>query len=276
MIMDFESRRRMRITREISNKNVRNISNVPNYESTDIQTNKKENMSLFQPLKNSRDRNILNEWSRIDNDGPMIISFISDPIGSNFYSSRITELVRKVHFFGLNYLIRQYESDREYFQNCCYKPVFIQEIMKKYSKDVVWVDGDTNLKESLASFCNLSDEFDLGLVSYTNDINGFVASPIFIRNTSEAFRVITAWADHCTEKVETGQPELDHDAIKHSIIPQFRSTVKIKLSGSDFHNGRFLENINSEAPNKRSIMNIMKELNPHRPFNYTNKDFIIV
>lgn len=274
--MNFERRRRLKISGEIASKNRGSIPIHQELGIPNIPVNKNRAVSCFPPLKNSRNRNIVNEWGKIHDDGPIVISFISDPVGSNFYSSRINELVKKIDFFGLNYLIRQYESDRDYFQNCCFKPAFIQEIMEKFQRDVVWIDGDTHLKDTLISFFNSTQEFDLGLVSYSDDISGFVASPIFVRNTEESIKFIASWAEHCTEKVETGHPELDHDAIKHSIIPQFRTTLKIKLSGSDFHSGRVLENVNSEAPNKKLVMDMMRDVNQYRPFNYSNKDFIII
>ena len=270
--MSFEDkRRRMRITREIQNgKN-------PVYNQTILlQINKDNKMSTFHPLIDSVKREIIKEYKKDTGKETIIISFVSDPIGSNFYSSLMQNMIVKLDQLGHDYLIRQYPQDREYFQNCCFKPVFIQSIMREYQKNVVWIDIDTNLKSSLEPFFNIDKDFDIGLATYTGDINGFVASPIFIRNTEYGLKMIKMWAEHCTGKVEEGIPELDHDALKHSIIPQLRGSIRIKLSNSDFHSGHVLENVNSTAPNKRMVMDILRDVNRHRPFNYTNKDFIIV
>lgn len=238
--------------------------------------NKENKMCTLAPLINSRNREMIKEWSKDSGKDTMIISFASDPIGSNFYSSLIQNMVHKLEHLGHDYLIRQYPQDREYFQNCCFKPVFIQKIMEQYQKNVVWIDIDTNLKASLESFYTSPADFDIGLASYSGDINGFVASPVFIRNSEYGLKAVKMWADHCTEKIESGQPELDHDALKHSIIPLLKDNIRIKLSNSDFHSGHVLENVNSSAPNKRMVMDLLKDINHYRPFNYTNKDFIIV
>lgn len=273
--MSFEDkRRRMRITREIQGGKQYGYNSQ--YQANSTQINKYNEMSTFPPLINSGERKIIKEWKKDTGKETMIISFVSDPIGSNFYSSLIQNMTVKLDQLNHDYLIRQYPQDREYFQNCCFKPVYIQSIMEEYLKNVVWIDIDTNLKSSLEPFFNIDRDFDVGLATYTGDINGFVASPIFIRNTEYGLKMVKMWAEHCTEKVEMGIPELDHDALKHSIIPQLRDYIRIKLSNSDFHSGHVLENVNSTVPNKRVIMDILRDVNQHRPFNYSNKDFIIV
>lgn len=240
------------------------------------QINNENKMNSLAPLINSRNRKISKEWKRDTGKETMIISFASDPIGSNFYTSLMQNMVSKLDYLGHDYLIRNYPQDREYFQNCCFKPVFIQKVMEQYGRNIVWIDIDTNLKTSLEPFYNSSESFDIGLATYTGDINGFVASPIFIRNSENGLDLVKKWADHCTEMVEMGQPELDHDALKHTIIPRLKNSIRIKLSDSNFHFGSVLENVNSIAPNKKMIMNLLRDINHHRPFNYTNKDFIIV
>jgi hypothetical protein len=231
--------------------------------------------NIFSPLKPHRQREIVKQWENVTGKSVIFITFVSDPIGSNFYSSRVPSLLSKLVDLGYDYIVRQYPSDRHYFQNCCFKPVFIKEIMEKYDKNLVWIDGDTTLKKSLDLF-TLDQDYDVGLVSYTHDISSFVASPIFFRNTPQSKALIESWESHCTSKIENGICELDHDAIKHSIIPQFRSSLRIKLSNNDYHNGEVLENVNSDVPEKRRVLQEMVPINARRPFNLTNKDFIIV
>jgi hypothetical protein len=231
--------------------------------------------NIFSPLKPHRQREVVKQWENVTGKSVIFITFVSDPIGSNFYSSRVPSLLSKLVDLGYDYIVRQYPSDRHYFQNCCFKPVFIKEIMEKYDKNLVWIDGDTNLKKSLDLF-TLDQDYDVGLVSYTHDISSFVASPIFFRNTPQSKALIESWESHCTSKIENGVCELDHDAIKHSIIPQFRSSLRIKLSNNDYHNGEVLENVNSDVPEKRRVLQEMVPINARRPFNLTNKDFIIV
>lgn len=244
---------------------------------TKTQTNSQnlDMQNLFSPLKNSRERKPIKEWENLKGKDVIFITFVSDPIGSNFYSSRIPSLLSKLVDLGYDYIVRQYPSDRHYFQNCCFKPVFIKEIMEKQNKDIVWIDGDTNLKKSLDLF-TLDQDYDVGLVSYTQDISSFVASPIFFRNTPKSKELIAAWESHCTSKIENGICELDHDAIKHSIIPQFRDSLRIKLSGNEYHRGEILENVNSEVPEKRAVLQAMIPINAGRAFNFTNDDFIII
>lgn len=234
---------------------------------------------LFKPFPNSKERELVTKWERLTDKDVVFICFISDPPESNFYSTRILSLIDKINALGYDYIIHNYKSDRNYFQNCCYKPVFIDKILKETGKNIVWIDGDTNLKNDMGDFVSTEKEFDLGLVTYNGDINGFVASPLFIRNTEPAKKIIETWMDHCTSMIESGNCELDHDALKHVIIPQFRTSAKIKLNwnvSNDLHKGVILENVNSNVPYKSEILRKMTIVNSYRPFRFKNQDFIIV
>jgi hypothetical protein len=277
--MDPNKKRQIVVSRQRERNVINRGFNPPSIHVASVEAQSKQQeqimQNIFSPLKPHRQREIVKQWENITGKSVIFISFVSDPIGSNFYSSRVPSLLSKLVDLGYDYIIRQYPSDRHYFQNCCFKPVFIKEIMEKYDKNLVWIDGDTNLKKSLDLF-TLDQDYDVGLVSYTHDISSFVASPIFFRNTPQSKALIESWESHCTSQIENGICELDHDAIKHSIIPQFRSSLRIKLNNKDYHNGEVLENVNSDVPEKRRVLQEMVPINARRPFNLTNKDFIIV
>lgn len=248
----------------------RNLS----YNSPSNKTEKQEIImdGLFNPLKNSRERKIIERKERLTGKDDVVISFISDPVGSNFYTQKFDSLTRKVHDLEYDYIFCKYESDRNYFQNCCFKPYFIQSFIRQTGKNVLWLDGDTILKSDLDQLMNKSKSFDLGLVSYSSSMDSFVASPIYFRNTETSNLIIDRWEIHCTSKVENGECELDHDALKHSILPYYMESVKINLCGINMHKGENLENVNSEVPFKREILLKMRAVNMNRPFpgNITN------
>lgn len=234
---------------------------------------------IFSPLVNSTDRKILNKWEKITGKDDIIISFVSDPPNSNFYSSRVNSLTNKIESLGYDYIITHFENDRQYHQNCCYKPHYILTQLIETGKNIIWIDGDTDLKNGLSDFTSVNEEYDIGLVTYSGDINGFVASPLYIRNNPHSVDLITSWRDRCQNEIESGRCELDHDALKHSILPQKRNSVKIRLNWNpqnDLHRGGILVNVNSDVPNKHVILQKMVLVNERRPFQLTNQDFIIV
>jgi hypothetical protein len=248
-------------------------------DSEDIGNKKNEMGNIFNPIIDSENRKEINKWERITDKEDLFISFISDPPGSNFYSSRAEILVSVLNNLGYDYCVVHFENDRNYYQNCCFKPSFILKKIKEFNKNVVWIDGDTYLKRNIDKFLNKEQDYDIGLVTYNSDMTGFVASPLFIRNTNTSLDLIEKWANHCKEKVESGICELDHDAIKHVILPLFRDRIKIKLNWDDnnnLHNGNVLNNVNSDVPFKREILERMVSINRNRPFNYTNKDYILI
>ena len=95
----------------------------------------KLDMNVFRPIDNPSERSHINEWKKITDKNTIFISFVSDPIDSDFYSAKIPGLIQKLDEFGYDYLIRQYPRDRNYHQNCCFKPAFINSIMKEFDKN---------------------------------------------------------------------------------------------------------------------------------------------
>jgi hypothetical protein len=238
-----------------------------------------DSSKVFIKIESPRERTEINKWERITGKDTIFISFISNPIGSNFYTECAKNLINSLSDLGYDYCVVEFPSDRNYYQNCCFKPTFIENKIKEFNKNVVWIDIDTELKRSMDQFINVEKDFDIGLVTYNNDMSGIVASPLFIRNTPMCTDLIKKWSDHCLEKLELGFCELDHDALKHVVLPLFRSTIKIKLNwdnDNSMHKGSIINNVNSDTPLKNLILAEMRIINRHRPCNYRNNDYIII
>lgn len=273
----FIDRRPQTKTRNVSISNKNNNDNIP-INNMNIDQQYPNGEGIFSPIE-TENRKVIKEWRELSGNSDVVISFVSDPPGSNFYSERINILIEKIELMGYDYIITHFENDREYHQNCCYKPRYIHEKMLETGKNVIWIDGDTNLKKNLKGFNDNRNDYDIGLVTYNGDINGFVASPIYIKNNEISMDLIKEWRDHCDSEIQNGRCELDHDALKHTIIPRKKDEIRIKLNWSpenDLHMGSILENVNSNVPNKNIILRKMNSVNSVRPFNLTNQDFIII
>lgn len=272
-----EEKKLRRINRHILRTSTESFINTESFTNTEKMDN--NTMDIFQKIENSLDRKEINKWERITGKDTIFISFVSDPPGSNFYSERAKNLILALDRLDYDYCVIHYENDRNYYQNCCYKPSYIDKKIKEYNRNVIWIDGDTFLKRNMGDFTNSSEDFDIGLVTYNKDMTGFIASPIFFKNTPNSIELIEKWSDHCRNKVENGICELDHDALKHQVLPELRNKIRIKLNWDDtnsLHNGSILNNVNSEVPNKAEIMKEMSSINRTRPFTYGIKDFIII
>ena len=282
----FSMKKGVKVTRQLINRGFNPIVRIfsGDTEAKKEKENKKNeeednnilDMNLFRPIENPRERAHIKEWKNINDKETIFVSFISDPIDSDFYSSKIEGLVKKLDEFGYDYLIRQYPRDRNYHQNCCFKPSFIRSVIEEFDKNIVWIDADTNLKKELKLFSGEDEEFDLGLVSHNGSIDGFFASPLLLKNTKSTRELIESWDDHCTEKIKSGECELDHDALKHEVIGKHRKSLKIRLFDNQYNQGDVLENVNSRVPLKNQVHIYMNRINAKRPFNYTNKDFNII
>ena len=186
---------------------------------------------------------------------PTIISFYSDFFDNNSYYYNFAQaLISRCECFGANYIIEKLESKGSYKGNCLMKPGFILNKLIESKKELIWMDCDTTFKEPFKEFNNLSE--DIGMATHSGDMNGIKASPIFFNYTPGAFKILREWELHATKSFELGVPELDHDALKHYVLPKLAGKYSMFLLNSnwrDFCDGKYIFNGNSVVPGKMEI-----------------------
>jgi len=195
-----------------------------------------------------------------------IISFYSDLNGDNYYSNSAFKLQKMCDLFNIDYAIEELQSKGSYMLNCLQKPLFIKNMMEKYKCPLIWMDCDTNLLEPFDAFDDISE--DIGFASHTGDIQGIKASPIYFNNTSNFNLIIDTWIRACEEGLRTNGVELDHDALKHVVLPQLKNNISvfiIEKNYNDYCNGKYIQNGNSHVLGKAEIHHKLHHINRKRP-----------
>ena len=183
-----------------------------------------------------------------------IITFYSDFFEGGYYKKFAEEFESRCKAFGVNYIIDELKSRESYQLNCLMKPGFILEKVMNLKRSIIWMDCDTHWIAPFTAFNNLSE--DIGMATHSGDLNGIKASPLFFNYTPGSFRILREWTLHCFNCVEDGVPELDHDAIKHYVLPSLNGKFDIFLLSNgwmDYCDGQFIKNGNSFVPGKREI-----------------------
>lgn len=180
-----------------------------------------------------------------------IVTYYSDFTEDRYYEKFANLLKEKFKTFNIPYLIEKKESKGSYMANCLMKPKFILEKLIEAKSPIIWMDCDTNLIRPFSVFNETIE--DIGLATHSGDINGIKASPLFFNYTEGAFLIIREWILHSNWSQYKRIPELDHDALKHWVLPSLTGRVSLKIlsdSYKDYCNGGYIQNGNSVVPGK--------------------------
>jgi len=192
---------------------------------------------------------------------PLLISYHTDSPGKNYYRKFADRLRSTCTQFGIRHDIAELQPQGEYSVNCLLKPAFILQKLIEHKEPVIWMDCDTELKEQFSEFNNILA--DIGMATHSGRVDGVMASPLVFNYTPGSFRVVREWAVHCQTAIKKGIIELDHDALKHYVLPALDETYTLHLlskNWNDFVNGRYLVNGNSAHANKNEIFNQVNSL----------------
>jgi hypothetical protein len=183
-----------------------------------------------------------------------LISFYSDSPKSSQYRDAATDLIKRCELFNVKHDITELESAGSYSKNCLMKPGFILKKLTEYKKPVIWMDCDTCFISPFSDFNNLT--VDIGMASHNGTLDQITASPIFFNYSIGAFKILREWTVHCSAAARKGIPELDHDALKHYVLPTLEnnySSFVLSENFTEFVQGKHIQNVDSVQPFKQQI-----------------------
>jgi hypothetical protein len=195
-----------------------------------------------------------------------IVSFYADLDRSTYYSDHAELLKETCIGFNISHDIVKLESRGSYMLNCLAKPQFIKDMMVKHNCPLIWMDCDTMLKEPFTVFDDITE--DIGFATHTGCISGIKASPIFFNNTNNFTLIIDEWISACEEGLRSNSVELDHDALKHVVLPKIHKDISIfliKENYNDYCDGKYIKNGNSHVIGKQEIHRKISKINNRRP-----------
>jgi hypothetical protein len=205
-----------------------------------------EKLALME--KESNEANIPVDYPKMTT---TIYSYYADFQQNNYYKNYALNLIDRCKKFGVAYNISERTSRGSYGANCLMKPEFVLEKLKESKAPLIWMDCDTDFKSSFSEFNNISE--DIGMATHSGDLSGIKASPLFFNYTAGSFKIIREWVVHCRSSFLKGIPELDHDALKHYVLPHLRGNYSVFLlsqNWNDFVHGKYIHNGNSRVDGK--------------------------
>lgn len=131
---------------------------------------------------------------------PLLISFYTK---DTIYEKEVEDLTTSCKELGVDSYIEAREDLGSWDKNCCQKPLFILECLKRYNRPLLWVDADAIVMQK-PTFCN--KEIDLAF--YFNDQSNQKArsATIYIAPTAAAQVFVSQWHQDCLKELSKNQP----------------------------------------------------------------------
>lgn len=141
-------------------------------------------------------------------DRPLVICAVT---ANTPYTEEVRDMVRTARAMGLSVAVEEYESRGDWTRNCHYKPVFIEKMLRKYKRPVLWLDADSRIRRYPKVFDNL--KADIGWVWWDWDeiqscaLRGLElsAAVLYLRPKPDVYRMLAAWQKANTQS--TSQPD---------------------------------------------------------------------
>lgn len=187
-----------------------------------------------------------------------LISFYCDIENKTYYSDCAKKLINACKMFNVSCDIEQIESSNNYMINCLRKPKFILNKLEHYKCPLIWMDADTEFRQPFNDFDNC--DADLGFCSHTGNIEGIKASPVYFNYTQKCLSLVKDWVEICEDAIANNKFDLDHDALKHKVIPKYNGNIKIKILSenyNDYCDGKYIKNGNSHGFTSKNIAHRM-------------------
>ena len=151
----------------------------------------------------------------------LVISFYADYDGSLRYEKAASKLSNSLTKWKIPHEFVRIKDQGGYRSNTLYKPKFIYSKILEHKKNIIWIDCDTDLN-SAEAVCRIAQiNKPVGAMSKTSDINSMMGGLLNFTFEEKSLRMLRLWWLHCQYATDNSIYELDHDALKHAVIPRF-------------------------------------------------------
>jgi hypothetical protein len=147
------------------------------------------------------------------------ISFYSDYADKNRYEKAAQKLSEKLSRWKIPHHFEKVNDQGGYRKNTLYKPFFIKNKIYELKKTVVWIDCDSNPKSPEALLKIVFNPHPFCSLSQSGNINSMQSWLLKFDFQKSSLELLTKWSVYCMLASNRNLPELDHNALKHAIIP---------------------------------------------------------
>lgn len=153
----------------------------------------------------------------------LIVSFYTK---NTIYEKEIEDLITSCKSIGIDYHIEGRNDLGSWEKNCCQKPLFILECLKRFQTPLLWVDADAILlKKPALAF----EAIDLALFfekTVSLGIKQVRAGTIYVAPTTASLDFVSLWHETCQAKLSCNEEmPFPDQSILSSLLHETRSLI---------------------------------------------------
>ncbi len=157
----------------------------------------------------------------------VLISFYADYEETERYKKAAIKLSEKLKKWKIPFIIESVKDRGGYKNNTLYKPTFIQNQINILKKTVIWIDCDTDPFSPEAIYKIAKDINSFTTISESMDRRGMLVGLLKFKFDDFGLRVLESWKLYCDYVITKEINELDHEALRDAVLPNFEVENKI-------------------------------------------------
>ncbi len=151
----------------------------------------------------------------------VLVSFYADYDETERYKIAAEELGRKLKKWRIPFSFDKVNDLGGYRKNSLYKPQFIYDKFIKLNRTVIWIDCDTTPPSPEALYKIAKHPSPFCAISESGEEDKMMGGLLKFENENNSQMLLNLWRLYCNHASDNNIPELDHDALKHAVLPYF-------------------------------------------------------
>jgi hypothetical protein len=156
-----------------------------------------------------------------------LISFYADYDETERYKKAALLLSTKLRKWRIPHTFEQKEDQGGYKNNTLYKPSFIKNKIDELKRTVIWIDCDSNPPSPEVIYKMAICRNPFCAISEFGDWQHMLVVILKFDMEKGSLDLLDFWSTYCQLATKKNINELDHEALKHAVLPEFENKINI-------------------------------------------------
>ncbi len=155
---------------------------------------------------------------------PTVVSYYTKGTG---YEEEVKNLIESCERFSMPYEIDAIDSLGSWEKNCCFKPQFLLEKLKKLQSPILWLDADSVVNKKPILFEGIDCDIAVRIFDElpSDHPSKVISGTVFVNASEKAATLLEDWAKECKAMLQSGAEEVwDQEAMRNVV---FRSDAHV-------------------------------------------------
>ncbi len=151
----------------------------------------------------------------------LVISYYADYKPERPYYKAAIKLGNKLKRWRIPHQIEEVFDQGGYRKNTLFKPSFIYNKLLNTKLNIIWIDCDTNPPSPKLIYSFAKTKKPFVAISSSLTLDEMQGGLLKFSYCGVGIKIVNSWYLHCKYASDNDIDDLDHDALKHAILPRF-------------------------------------------------------